>query len=85
MRAEGGEQRCSLDPTSRNWLKLEPGSNVFGLALASVMIGVGGVQASDTVVVSAAAGAAGSIAAQIAKGRGARVIGIAMMARACVT
>lgn len=133
----------SLDPTSRNWLKLEPSSNVFGLAPGSVMIGqaisqveesaaagfdkgdlvvgmsgwelysivpaafvskvkagvpletnttifshigyaaatgmigIGDVQASDTVVVSAAAGATGSIAAQIAKARGARVIGIA--------
>lgn len=29
----------SLDPTSRNWLKLNPSSNVFGLAAGSVMIG----------------------------------------------
>lgn len=29
----------SLDPTSRNWLKLDPSSNVFGLAVGSVMIG----------------------------------------------
>ncbi|MGX7895936.1 zinc-binding dehydrogenase [Tsuneonella sp. HG222] len=31
----------SLDPTSRNWLKLEPSSNVFGLKVGSVMIGQG--------------------------------------------
>jgi len=139
----------SLDPTSRNWLKLEPSSNIFGLAPGSVMIGhticqveesategfakgdlvvgmsgwerystvqaamvskvkvgvpletnttifshigyaaatgmigVGDVQSRDTVVVSAAAGATGSIAAQIAKARGAHVIGIAGGAEKC--
>jgi NADPH-dependent curcumin reductase CurA len=41
------------------------------------MVEVGGVKEGDTVVVSAAAGATGSIAAQIAKLHGARVIGIA--------
>lgn len=41
------------------------------------MVEVGEVKAGDVVVVSAAAGATGSIAAQIAKLHGARVIGIA--------
>ena len=41
------------------------------------MVEVGAVKEGDTVVVSAAAGATGSIAAQIAKLHGARVIGIA--------
>jgi NADPH-dependent curcumin reductase CurA len=41
------------------------------------MTGVGKPQAGDTVVVSAAAGATGSVAGQIAKIAGARVIGIA--------
>ena len=41
------------------------------------LVTVGGLQASDTVVVSAAAGATGSVACEIARNRGARVIGIA--------
>ncbi len=41
------------------------------------MIDIGKPQAGETVVVSAAAGAVGSIAGQLAKLRGARVIGIA--------
>jgi NADPH-dependent curcumin reductase CurA len=41
------------------------------------MLDVGGVQEGETVVVSGAAGATGSVAAQIAKIKGARVIGIA--------
>jgi NADPH-dependent curcumin reductase CurA len=49
----------------------------IGYAAASGMIAVGDVTERDTVVVSAAAGATGSIAAQIAKSRGARVLGIA--------
>ena len=48
-----------------------------GLTAYVGMIDVGEVEEGDTVVVSAAAGATGSIAAQIAKIRGARVIGIA--------
>ena len=41
------------------------------------MIEIGGVKEGDTVVVSGAAGAVGSVAGQIAKARGATVIGIA--------
>jgi NADPH-dependent curcumin reductase CurA len=41
------------------------------------LLDVGKVQAGDTVVVSGAAGAVGSVAGQIAKIKGARVIGIA--------
>jgi NADPH-dependent curcumin reductase CurA len=48
-----------------------------GLTAYVGMIDVGEVHEGDTVVVSAAAGATGSIAAQIAKIRGAHVIGIA--------
>ena len=48
-----------------------------GLTAWFGMIDIGKPQAGETVVVSAAAGAVGSIAAQLAKLRGARVIGIA--------
>ena len=41
------------------------------------LLTVGGLLASDTVVVSAAAGATGSVACEVARIRGARVIGIA--------
>jgi len=135
----------SLDPTSRNWLKLEPHSTFLPLKVGDVMIGaaigrvvqsrspgfapgmlvqgmwgwagqsvadprflepiepqagvpleahmtifshigraaaiglfaVGGLKPSDTVVVSGAAGATGSLAVQIAKAYGRRVVGVA--------
>ena len=135
----------SLDPSSRNWLRLDPASSHSALGVGSVMVGmavgevvqsgsgrfcrgdlvqglwgweefsvvrsdalekielppgvplethlsifshigraaavglleVGALSPSDTVVVSGAAGATGSLAAQIAKALGARVIGIA--------
>ncbi len=47
-----------------------------GLTAYVGMVDVGAVQPGETVVVSAAAGATGSLAAQIAKLKGARVIGI---------
>lgn len=135
----------SLDPTSRNWLKLEPSSTFLPLSVGDVMIGqavgiveksaspdfsqgdlvrgmwgwanysvansmyvekipkattvpleaylsifshigraaaiglfeVGKLKPSDVVVVSGAAGATGSLAAQMAKAQGNRVVGIA--------
>jgi NADPH-dependent curcumin reductase CurA len=48
-----------------------------GLTAWFGMVRVGQVKAGDTVVVSAAAGAVGSVAGQIARLRGARVVGIA--------
>ncbi|MFT5578613.1 MAG: NADPH-dependent curcumin reductase CurA [Paraglaciecola psychrophila] len=48
-----------------------------GLTAYAGMILVGEVQQGDTVVVSAAAGAVGNVACQLAKIKGARVIGIA--------
>jgi NADPH-dependent curcumin reductase CurA len=53
---------------------------VFGITGLTAWVGlndIGRPQPGDTVVVSAAAGAVGSIAAQIAKIKGARVVGIA--------
>ncbi len=54
-----------------------------GLTAYAGMLCVGKVQAGETVVVSAAAGAVGSMASQIAKVAGARVIGIAGGAEKC--
>ena len=69
--------------------KIEPAANIppqtylgvlgmtTGLTAWAGMVPVGGLKADQTVVVSAAGGAVGSVAAQLAKARGARVIGIA--------
>lgn len=54
-----------------------------GLTAYYGMLKVGGVSAGDNVLVSGAAGATGSIAAQLAKLKGARVIGIAGGKRKC--
>jgi NADPH-dependent curcumin reductase CurA len=50
---------------------------ITGLTAYFGMLDVGGVKAGDEVLVSGAAGATGSVAAQIAKLRGARVVGVA--------
>lgn len=52
-------------------------TGITGMTAHIGMVTLGAVRAGDTVVVSTAAGATGSAAAQIAKLRGARVIGIA--------
>ena len=54
-----------------------------GLTAYVGMLDIGRPQAGETVVVSAAAGAVGSIAGQLAKLQGARVVGIAGGARKC--
>lgn len=60
--------------------------SAFGITSKTAYCGmtaIGEPGPGDTVVVSAAAGATGSVAAQIAKARGARVIGIAGGERKC--
>ena len=54
-----------------------------GLTAHTGMVPVGKVKAEDTVVVSSAGGAVGSIAGQIGKAVGARVVGIAGGAKKC--
>jgi hypothetical protein len=56
---------------------------ITGLTAYFGMLDVGQPKSGETVVVSGAAGATGSIAAQIAKLQGARVIGIAGGAKKC--
>lgn len=75
--------------------KIEPAANippstylgVLGLTTGVTawvgMVQIGGVKTDDTVVVSGAAGAVGTVASQLAKARGARVIGIAGGAEKC--
>ncbi len=75
--------------------KIEPSANIppstylgilgltTGITAWAGMVRVGEVQADDVVVVSGAAGAVGTVAGQLAKARGARVIGIAGGAEKC--
>jgi NADPH-dependent curcumin reductase CurA len=73
-------------------LKLPPGTDptlalsllgITGLTAYFGLLDVGELKDGDTVLVSGAAGAVGSIACQIAKAKGSRVIGIAGGARKC--
>ncbi len=83
--ALSGWETLSIVPAERvrrvsTDLPLETHLTIFshiGLAATAGMLGVAAVRPGERVVVSAAAGATGSLAAQIAKGLGAHVVGIA--------
>ena len=79
--------RSSRAPTARGVTKLDPllapllaylgALGTTGLTAYFGLLDVGRLREGDTVVVSGAAGAMGSVAGQIAKIKGCRVIGIA--------
>lgn len=87
----GWREYAIVAPDKADWRgpprKLDPATAPVSTALGALgmpgqtahacVIGIGRVAAGETVVISAAAGAVGSLAGQIAKIRGARVIGIA--------
>lgn len=83
----GWREYAAIDPAKTPVRKVDPAKaplpaylGVLGMpgqTAHAAMIEVGRVQAGETVVISAAAGAVGSMAGQIGKLLGARVIGIA--------
>ncbi|WP_395329059.1 NADP-dependent oxidoreductase [Novosphingobium sp. BL-8H] len=87
----GWREYAVVAPDKADWRgpprKLDPARAPVSTALGALgmpgqtahacVIGIGRVAAGETVVISAAAGAVGSLAGQIAKIRGARVVGIA--------
>ena len=89
----GWREFAAIDPAATPLRKLDaevaPLSTALGVlgmpgqTAHACMIGVGRVAAGETVVISAAAGAVGSIAGQIGKILGARVVGIAGGATKC--
>ncbi len=66
-----------LDPTQAPVSTALGALGMPGQTAHACVIGIGRVAAGETVVISAAAGAVGSLAGQIARIRGARVVGIA--------
>ena len=87
----GGWQDYALLPSSEltkrdPTIPLEQLSGIYGITGLTAYFGlkdIGAVKAGDTVVISAAAGAVGSSAGQIATNLGARVVGIAGGADKC--
>jgi NADPH-dependent curcumin reductase CurA len=89
----GWREYAAVDPKSTPLRKVDPKLAPLSTALGvlgmpgqtahACMIGVGRVAAGETVVISAAAGGVGSLAGQIGKILGARVLGIAGGARKC--
>jgi NADPH-dependent curcumin reductase CurA len=89
----GWRQFAAVDPTTVQLRKIDPSAGPLSTALGvlgmpgqtahACMIGVGRVAAGETVVLSAAAGAVGTIAGQIGKILGARIVGIAGGTKKC--
>lgn len=88
---DGGWQEYFLQP-GRRLAKVEPieplthrmsALGVTGMTAHYGMIGLGEPREGETVVVSAAGGATGSVAGQLAKRKGARVVGVAGGAEKC--
>jgi NADPH-dependent curcumin reductase CurA len=77
LAAVGGQGAIRIDPAEA---KLSANLGVLGMPGLTAWVGledIGEPQAGETVVVSAASGAVGQVVGQIAKRRGARVIGVA--------
>ena len=89
----GWREVAAIDPQRVPLRKIDPHGAPLSTALGvlgmpgqtahACMIGVGRVAAGETVVISAAGGAVGSLAGQIGKILGARVVGIAGGAEKC--
>ncbi|MET0269179.1 MAG: NADP-dependent oxidoreductase [Sphingomonas sp.] len=83
----GWAEYAAIDPKAVPLRRIDPAIAPVSTALGLIgmpgqtahacMVGVGRVKAGETVVISAAAGAVGTIAGQIGKLLGARVVGIA--------
>ncbi|RKP10545.1 hypothetical protein THASP1DRAFT_12699 [Thamnocephalis sphaerospora] len=88
----GWQEYAAMDAKELKHIPLPPGLsipeafcllNMTGMTAYFGMLAVGKPKPGETVVVSGAAGATGSLAAQIAKAQGCRVIGIAGGAEKC--
>jgi NADPH-dependent curcumin reductase CurA len=89
----GWREYAAIDPSLTPLRKIDPQAAPLSTAVGvlgmpgqtahACVIGVGRVATGETVVISAAAGAVGSIAGQIGKISGARVVGIAGGAAKC--
>lgn len=89
----GWREYAALDPKSVPLRKIDPAAAPLSTALGALgmpgqtahccMIEVGKVTVGETVVISAASGAVGTLAGQIGKILGARVVGIAGGAQKC--
>lgn len=91
----GWREYAVLDPKIVPLRRIDPALAPLSTALGvlgmpgqtahACMVGIGRVAAGETVVISAAAGAVGSLAGQIGKILGARVVGIAGGAEKCAS